>query len=92
RRSPNAFILYRRAKQPQIVAQHQGISNDDVSEERRTYPEYRYKPQRPQERKRRMPATARDASTRRVSAPGLPHNLLVDDSAKRQDLGAFPQD
>ncbi|CAG8549366.1 2054_t:CDS:2 [Gigaspora margarita] len=108
-RPPNAFILYRRAKQPQIVAQHQGISNNDVSKEigrmwheeplevrlkfqkmaeaakeehMKKYPEYRYRPRRPQERKRRIPAAARDASTRRVSAPGLPHNLLVDTSSK----------
>ncbi|KAF0487842.1 MATA-HMG [Gigaspora margarita] len=80
-RPPNAFILYRRAKQPQIVAQHQGISNNDVSKEigrmwheeplevrlkfqkmaeaakeehMKKYPEYRYRPRRPQERKRRI--------------------------------------
>src|SRR5205814_1283634 len=32
-RPPNAFILYRRAKQPTIVAQHQGITNNEVSKE-----------------------------------------------------------
>nr|ANQ32254.1 MATA-HMG [Rhizophagus irregularis] len=30
-RPPNAFILYRRAKQPGIVASHQGITNNEVS-------------------------------------------------------------
>ncbi|CAG8485531.1 13357_t:CDS:2 [Racocetra fulgida] len=116
-RPPNAFILYRRAKQPQIVAQHQGISNNDVSKEigrmwheeplevrlkfqkmaeaakeehMKKYPEYRYRPRRPQERKRRVPTTARDASTRRVSAPGLPHNLLVDTSNKASGSRRIP--
>ncbi|RGB24144.1 hypothetical protein C1646_611283, partial [Rhizophagus diaphanus] len=30
---PNAFILYRRAKQPGIIARHQGITNNEVSKE-----------------------------------------------------------
>jgi hypothetical protein len=80
-RPPNAFILYRRAKQPGIVATHQGITNNEVSKEigrmwheepaeirqkfqkmadaakqehMKKYPEYRYRPRRPQERKRRI--------------------------------------
>jgi len=80
-RPPNAFILYRRAKQPGIVARHQGITNNEVSKEigrmwheepaeirqkfqkmadaakqehMKKYPEYRYRPRRPQERKRRI--------------------------------------
>ncbi|RIB25509.1 putative HMG box protein, partial [Gigaspora rosea] len=32
-RPPNAFILYRRAKQPGIVAKNQGITNNEVSKE-----------------------------------------------------------
>ncbi|CAG8517907.1 6451_t:CDS:1 [Acaulospora colombiana] len=99
-RPPNAFILYRRAKQPTIVALHHGISNNEVSKEigrmwheeplevrnkfqkmaeaakeehMKKYPEYRYRPRRPQERKRRAPT--RDAASRRQSAPVLPQNL-----------------
>ncbi|CAG8458425.1 1641_t:CDS:2 [Diversispora eburnea] len=85
-RPPNAFILYRRLKQPSIVASHQGITNNEVSKEigkmwheesmeernkfqkmaeaakeehMRKYPEYRYRPRRPQERKRRGQATTK---------------------------------
>jgi hypothetical protein len=100
-RPPNAFILYRRAKQPTIVAQHQGITNNEVSKEigrmwheepmevrlkfqkmaeaakeehMKKYPEYRYRPRRPQERKRR--AQTRDTpNNRRASAPVLPHRM-----------------
>lgn len=99
-RPPNAFILYRRAKQPTIVAQHQGITNNEVSKEigkmwheepmevrlkfqkmaeaakeehMKKYPEYRYRPRRPQERKRRV--QTREASNRRSSAPTLPHRV-----------------
>jgi len=100
-RPPNAFILYRRAKQPTIVAQHQGITNNEVSKEigkmwheepmevrlkfqkmaeaakeehMKKYPEYRYRPRRPQERKRR--AQTRDTpNNRRASAPVLPHRV-----------------
>ncbi|POG58873.1 hypothetical protein GLOIN_2v1434995, partial [Rhizophagus irregularis DAOM 181602=DAOM 197198] len=32
-RPPNAFILYRRAKQPGILTRHQGITNNEVSKE-----------------------------------------------------------
>nr|ANQ32460.1 MATA-HMG [Rhizophagus irregularis] len=99
-RPPNAFILYRRAKQPTIVAQHQGITNNEVykeigkmwheepmevrlkfqkmaeaakEEHMKKYPEYRYRPRRPQERKRRV--QTREASNRRSSAPTLPHRV-----------------
>lgn len=97
-RPPNAFILYRRAKQPAIVAKNAGITNNEVSKEigrmwheeplevrhkfqkmaedakqehMKKYPEYRYRPRRPQERKRRVPL--RDATTppRRGSTPTL---------------------
>jgi hypothetical protein len=98
-RPPNAFILYRRAKQPTIVAQHQGITNNEVSKEigrmwheepmevrlkfqkmaeaakeehMKKYPEYRYRPRRPQERKRRV--QTRETS-RRSSAPSLPPRI-----------------
>src|SRR6266498_3513651 len=99
-RPPNAFILYRRAKQPIIVALHQGITNNEVSKEigkmwheepmevrlkfqkmaeaakeehMKKYPEYRYRPRRPQERKRRV--QTRETSNRRSSAPSLPHRV-----------------
>ncbi|CAG8590740.1 9778_t:CDS:2, partial [Funneliformis mosseae] len=101
-RPPNAFILYRRAKQPTIVAQHQGITNNEVSKEigklwhsepmevrlkfqkmaeaakeehMKKYPEYRYRPRRPQERKRRV--NTRDSASRRSSTPVLPHHLTT---------------
>nr|CAG8456483.1 7459_t:CDS:2 [Entrophospora candida] len=80
-RPPNAFILYRRAKQPVIVAQNAGISNNDVSKEigkmwheeslevrlkyqklaekakeehTKRFPEYKYRPRRPQDKKRHL--------------------------------------
>jgi hypothetical protein len=36
-RPPNAFILYRRSKQPDIVAQNEGISNNEVSKQVQTF-------------------------------------------------------
>ncbi|CAI2169462.1 13370_t:CDS:2 [Funneliformis geosporum] len=101
-RPPNAFILYRRAKQPTIVAQHQGITNNEVSKEigklwhsepmevrlkfqkmaeaakeehMKKYPEYRYRPRRPQERKRRV--NTRESVSRRSSPPVLSHHLTT---------------
>ncbi|CAG8527232.1 2502_t:CDS:1 [Acaulospora morrowiae] len=108
-RPPNAFILYRRAKQPGIVAKNQGITNNEVSKEigrmwheepqdvrlkfqkmadaakqehMKKYPEYRYRPRRPQERKRRIqpredsPPT--QGSTPTLSSQSLP---MIDTSA-----------
>jgi hypothetical protein len=107
-RPPNAFILYRRAKQPAIVAKNQGITNNEVSKEigrmwheepievrlkfqkmaeaakqehMKKYPEYRYRPRRPQDRKRRI--QPRDSPARRGSTPVLPSEKLpiLDNSA-----------
>ncbi|CAG8824320.1 26992_t:CDS:1, partial [Dentiscutata erythropus] len=77
---PNAFILYRQAKQPAIVATNMNISNNEVLkrvgdmwhkeslevkikfqlladiaklEHMQKYPEYKYQPRRPHEKKRR---------------------------------------
>ncbi|RHZ89804.1 hypothetical protein Glove_9g249 [Diversispora epigaea] len=97
-RPPNAFILYRRAKQPGIVAKNQGITNNEVSKEigrmwheeppevrskfqkmadaakqehMKKYPEYRYRPRRPQERKRRI-QPREDLSPTSGNTPTLP--------------------
>ncbi|CAG8439210.1 7430_t:CDS:1 [Ambispora leptoticha] len=107
-RPPNAFILYRRAKQPGIVAKNQGITNNEVSKEigrmwheepievrlkfqkmaeaakqehMKKYPEYRYRPRRPQDRKRRI--QPRDSPARRGSSPVLSSEKLpmLDNSA-----------
>jgi len=101
-RPPNAFILYRRAKQPGIVARHQGITNNEVSKEigrmwheepaeirqkfqkmadaakqehMKKYPEYRYRPRRPQERKRRI-QPREDSPSGTSSSPTLPTQNL----------------
>ncbi|CAG8838319.1 13212_t:CDS:1, partial [Racocetra persica] len=108
-RPPNAFILYRRAKQPGIVAKNQGITNNEVSKEigrmwheepqeirskfqkmadaakqehMKKYPEYRYRPRRPQERKRRI-QPREDSPSAQGSTPTLPsQNLsMIDASA-----------
>ncbi|CAG8557160.1 8211_t:CDS:2 [Funneliformis caledonium] len=101
-RPPNAFILYRRAKQPGIVARHQGITNNEVSKEigrmwheepaeirqkfqrmadaakqehMKKYPEYRYRPRRPQERKRRI-QPREDSPSGSSASPTLPTQSL----------------
>ncbi|CAI2165120.1 18350_t:CDS:2 [Funneliformis geosporum] len=101
-RPPNAFILYRRAKQPGIVARHQGITNNEVSKEigrmwheepaeirqkfqkmadaakqehMKKYPEYRYRPRRPQERKRRI-QPREDSPSESNASPILPTQSL----------------
>ncbi|CAG8454357.1 12503_t:CDS:1 [Acaulospora colombiana] len=107
-RPPNAFILYRRAKQPGIVAKNQGITNNEVSKEigrmwheepqevrskfqkmadaakqehMKKYPEYRYRPRRPQERKRRI-QPREDSPPTQGSTPTLSsQNLSMIDSA-----------
>jgi len=107
-RPPNAFILYRRAKQPGIVATHQGITNNEVSKEigrmwheepaevrqkfqkmadaakqehMKKYPEYRYRPRRPQERKRRI-QPREDSPSGNTTSPTLStQNLPMLDTA-----------
>ncbi|CAG8711625.1 21375_t:CDS:2 [Cetraspora pellucida] len=88
-RPPNAFILYRRAKQPQIVAQHQGISNNMWHEEplevrlkfqkmaEAAKEEYMKKYPEYRYRSRRPQERNRRIPTFSRDA-GLPHNLLVD--------------
>ncbi|CAG8563712.1 865_t:CDS:1 [Paraglomus occultum] len=107
-RPPNAFILYRRAKQPAIVAKNAGITNNEVSKEigrmwheeplevrvkfqkmaedakqehMKKYPEYRYRPRRPQERKRRVPLREATTPPRRSSTPTLPSDKLEESAA-----------
>jgi hypothetical protein len=120
-RPPNAFILYRRAKQPAIVAKNAGITNNEVSKEigrmwheeplevrvkfqkmaedakqehQKKYPEYRYRPRRPQERKRRVPL--RDAATpppppRRGSTSTQPSEKLLIESSSSSSPSYQPQ-
>ncbi|CAJ0826312.1 2286_t:CDS:10 [Entrophospora sp. SA101] len=98
-RPPNAFILYRRAKQPSILAKNNGgISNNDVSKEigkmwheepedirlkyqkmaetakqehMKKYPEYRYKPRRPEEKKRRRSSKSSSQTQHENNGKGL---------------------
>ncbi|CAG8591704.1 15410_t:CDS:1 [Gigaspora rosea] len=106
-RPPNAFILYRRAKQPGIVAKNQGITNNEVSKEigrmwheepqeirskfqkmadaakqehMKKYPEYRYRPRRPQERKRRIQPREESPSAQ-GSTPTSQNLSMIDASA-----------
>ncbi|CAG8685881.1 31959_t:CDS:1 [Gigaspora margarita] len=106
-RPPNAFILYRRAKQPGIVAKNQGITNNEVSKEigrmwheepqevrskfqkmadaakqehMKKYPEYRYRPRRPQERKRRI-QPREDSPSAQGSTPTSQNLSMIDASA-----------
>ncbi|CAG8848331.1 17854_t:CDS:1 [Gigaspora margarita] len=94
-RPPNAFILYRQAKQSEIVAANKNISNNEVSKEigdmwhkepleikmkfqvmadiaklehMQKYPEYKYHPRRPEEKKRRRSKKKCEFSMNEISS------------------------
>ena len=105
-RPPNAFILYRRSKQPDIVARNEGISNNEVSkqvgemwhkepieekmkfqrladaakmEHMKKYPEYKYRPRRPHEKRRRTkrPSTSLNNNNAVPKSTGNDNNVEI---------------
>jgi len=102
-RPPNAFILYRRSKQPDIVKNNEGISNNEVSkqvgemwhkepleeklkfqrmadaakmEHMKKYPEYKYRPRRPHEKRRRTKRPNASLTNSNVSSTSTNNNVV----------------
>ncbi|CAG8471290.1 10481_t:CDS:1 [Acaulospora colombiana] len=115
-RPPNAFILYRRSKQPDIVAANEGISNNEVSkqigemwhkesvaekqkfqlmadqakiEHLKKFPDYKYRPRKPHEKRRRTKRPSASLGNSNIMASAVA-NVVKDGTGSFMANGNSP--